>query len=67
MARIPRFVIPGQPQHIILRGNNRTEIFCADADYRFYLENQSSLTPLVLHDPIGSALILIFGICSFFA
>jgi putative transposase len=38
MARLPRFVIPGQPQHIILRGNNRTEIFCAEADYRFYLE-----------------------------
>ena len=38
MARLPRFVIPGQPQHVILRGNNRTEIFCADADYPFYLE-----------------------------
>lgn len=38
MARLPRFVIPGQPQHVILRGNNRTEIFRADADYRFYLE-----------------------------
>jgi putative transposase len=31
-------VIPGQPQHIIVRGNNRSEIFCCDADYRFYLE-----------------------------
>ncbi len=38
MARLPRFVIPGQPQHVILRGNNRTEIFCADQDYQFYLE-----------------------------
>ena len=38
MARLPRFVIPGQPQHVILRGNNRAEIFSADADYRFYLE-----------------------------
>ena len=38
MARLSRFVIPGQPQHVILRGNNRTEIFCADADYQFYLE-----------------------------
>ncbi|WP_260292563.1 transposase [Sedimenticola hydrogenitrophicus] len=38
MARLPRFVIPGQPQHVILRGNNRSEIFCADADYQFYLE-----------------------------
>jgi putative transposase len=23
---------------VIVRGNNRTEIFCAEADYRFYLE-----------------------------
>ena len=38
MARLPRFTIPGQPQHVIVRGNNRGEIFCADADYRFYLE-----------------------------
>jgi putative transposase len=38
MARLPRFVIPNQPQHVIVRGNNRSEIFCADADYLFYLE-----------------------------
>ena len=38
MARLPRFVIPGQPQHIIQRGNNREVIFAADEDYRFYLE-----------------------------
>jgi len=38
MARLPRFVIPDQPQHVILRGNNRTEIFCAEADYQFYLD-----------------------------
>ena len=42
MARLPRFVIPGQPQHVILRGNNRTEIFCADADYLFYLDKLQS-------------------------
>lgn len=38
MARLPRFVIPDQPQHVIVRGNNRAEIFCADTDYQFYLE-----------------------------
>lgn len=38
MARLPRFVIPDQPQHVIVRGNNRTEIFCADTDYQYYLE-----------------------------
>lgn len=38
MARLPRFVIPNHPQHVIVRGNNRTDIFYADADYQFYLE-----------------------------
>ncbi len=37
MARLPRFVIPGQPQHVIQRGNNRDVIFVADEDYQFYL------------------------------
>lgn len=38
MPRLPRFVIPGQPQHVIQRGNNRQEIFRAEGDYQFYLE-----------------------------
>ena len=38
MARLPRFVIPGQPQHVIQRGNNRDVIFVADEDYQFYLQ-----------------------------
>ena len=38
MARLPRIVVPGQPQHVIVRGNDRSEIFRADADYGFYLE-----------------------------
>jgi putative transposase len=38
MARLPRFVIPGQPQHVIQRGNNREALFDAEGDYRFYLE-----------------------------
>jgi len=36
MARLPRYVIPGQPQHIIQRGNNRQVIFAADADYQYF-------------------------------
>ncbi len=39
MARLPRFVIPGQPQHVIQRGNNRGIIFTHDEDYRFYLKS----------------------------
>jgi len=38
MARFPRFILPGQPQHIIQRGNNRQVIFQTDDDYLFYLE-----------------------------
>ena len=37
MARLPRFVLVGEPQHVIQRGNNRTVIFAADQDYQFYL------------------------------
>jgi putative transposase len=43
MARLPRFVIPGQPQHVIQRGNNRMDIFRADSDHRFYLEKLAEM------------------------
>lgn len=38
MARLPRFTIPGQPQHVIQRGNNRTRMFDTVSDYRFFRE-----------------------------
>lgn len=38
MARLPRFVLLGHPQHIIIRGNNREPVFVAEEDYRFFLE-----------------------------
>ena len=38
MARLPRFLLPGQPQHVIQRGNNRGVIFVADEDYIFFKE-----------------------------
>ena len=38
MARLPRFTISGQPQHVIQRGNNRDPIFVDDEDYPYYLE-----------------------------
>ena len=38
MSRLPRYILPGQPQHVIQRGNNRQVIFNADDDYRFYLK-----------------------------
>ena len=36
MARLPRYVLPGQPQHVIQRGNNRGVTFFAAEDYTFY-------------------------------
>jgi putative transposase len=38
VARLPRYFVPGQPLHIIQRGNNRESIFAAAEDYRFYLQ-----------------------------
>ena len=37
MGRRPRFVLPGVPQHIIQRGNNREPCFFFIEDYRTYL------------------------------
>jgi len=37
MPRLPRLYVPGCPQHIIQRGNNRQACFFADSDYSFYL------------------------------
>jgi putative transposase len=38
MARKPRFTIPGIPQHIIQRGNNREPCFFGVDDYQRYLK-----------------------------
>lgn len=39
MPRKPRFTLPGIPQHVIQRGNNREPCFLAEPDYRRYLED----------------------------
>ena len=36
MARLPRFDLPGLPQHIIQRGNDRQACFADEADYLHY-------------------------------
>lgn len=36
MARLTRFCLPGIPQHIIQRGNNRQVCFAADEDFSAY-------------------------------
>jgi putative transposase len=38
MPRLPRLIAPGQPHHVIQRGNNRQPIFADPGDYRAYLE-----------------------------
>ena len=38
MARLPRYFVKDQPQHVIQRGNNRQPIFADNTDYTFYLE-----------------------------
>ena len=52
MARQPRLVIPGLPHHVIQRGNNRTDMFRGDQDYRFYLaalQRAMRKTELAIH------------------
>src|SRR5882762_6834337 len=36
MARLGRYFLPDQPQHVIQRGNNREPIFFATEDYARY-------------------------------
>ena len=38
MPRIARIVIPGQPHHVVQRGNNRQDVFFVDGDRQTYLE-----------------------------
>ncbi|HAH21360.1 MAG TPA: hypothetical protein DCL49_10715 [Candidatus Omnitrophica bacterium] len=38
MPRQPRLVIAGYPNHIILRGNNRSAVFHTDKDRRFFIQ-----------------------------
>ena len=39
MPRKPRFNLPGIPQHVIQRGNNREPCFFAEQDYARYLDD----------------------------
>lgn len=52
MPRKPRYVLPGQSQHIIQRGNNRCPIFIYDDDYgcfRHYLHEAGSRQGCNIH------------------
>ncbi len=39
MPRKPRFTLPGIPQHVIQRGNNREPCFLSEMDYHRYLQD----------------------------
>ncbi|RYX94317.1 MAG: transposase [Comamonadaceae bacterium] len=38
MARLPRLSLPGQPHHVLQRGNNRQPIFACVADQQFLVD-----------------------------
>jgi putative transposase len=38
MARLPRYSVPGQPQHVNQRGNNRSALFATTTDYMYFHE-----------------------------
>jgi putative transposase len=38
MARKPRFNLPGYPQHVTQRGNNRKPCFFSPRDFQYYLD-----------------------------
>ncbi len=38
MTRLPRYNLPGYPQHVIIRGNNRNSVFTEPKDYLFFLD-----------------------------
>ncbi|MBW8894015.1 MAG: transposase, partial [Burkholderiales bacterium] len=44
MARLPRLILPGQPHHVILRGNNRQAIFFSDHDREHLLATLAEAT-----------------------
>lgn len=52
MARLPRLCLPGIPQHIIQRGNNRQACFATNEDFAAYahwLEELSSKYHIAVH------------------
>ena len=46
MARLPRLILPGQPHHVILRGNNRQAIFFSDLDRQHLLATLAEVSTL---------------------
>lgn len=52
MARLPRIFVPGIPTHVIVRGNNRQDVFLSDSDriqFHRCLVEQSHERGLAIH------------------
>lgn len=52
MPRLPRVVVPGEPHHLIQRGNNRTSVFLAPEEltaYRALLQAASAVAGCAIH------------------
>lgn len=47
VPRPPRFIQPGQPLHIVQRGNNRCAIFLDEHEFAFYLRLVARVAPRV--------------------
>ncbi len=48
MARLPRLNLPGVPQHVIQRGNNREACFFEEQDYKVYLSIKKGVMYIVI-------------------
>ncbi len=62
MARQPRFTVPGIPQHIIQRGNNREPCFYTEENYCRYqhdLIDAAQINLVIIHaDALNQQLVL---------
>ncbi len=45
MARLPRLVVPGQPLHIMHRGNNREAVFFGEDDEQQFFSDFTQSIP----------------------
>lgn len=52
MSRLPRYVLPGVPMHVVQRGHNRQDIFLSTEDHKHYvswLEEAATTHGLAIH------------------
>jgi hypothetical protein len=62
MARPPRFILPGHPQHVIIRGNIRNPIFNAGEGYHFHLDKSDKSSSTLLIPPLLFLLLILLWV-----